>query len=165
MNKKWTVIYLLPVRDCYLYTHVFRLHVYMMGLFVLLRSFHRSKRLFHTLRVTCGQLYIKREGLLTWYSRMELEIHPWSCVCCLMPHHTYYFGCRGSGNVPANDWSFSTWSNGVSKCCVPPCWGSRRTGSPETPKSNKQTKHSHYSSIHTNFVQGKSFFAHRTKRY
>lgn len=81
----------------------------------------------------------KEVGLFTWCSRMELEIHPWSCVCCLTPRHTYYFGCCGSGNVPASDWWFSTWSSDASMCCVPPCWGSRRTGSPGTPESNKET--------------------------
>lgn len=78
-------------------------------------------------------------GWFTWCSRMELEIHPWSCACCWSPCHTYYFGCCGSGNVRASDWSSSTWSSGVSTCCALPCSGSRRRGSPGTPIINQRT--------------------------
>lgn len=151
-NERTSIFFLLyshSVIVIYTHTCFVSMYIWWVCLFCCGR-FEPSKRLFDTTGCVwfCGQLvweiYFKKKekkevGLFTWCSRMELEIHPWSCVCCLTPRHTYYFGCCGSGNVPASDWWFSTWSSDASMCCVPPCWGSRRTGSPGTPESNKET--------------------------
>jgi hypothetical protein len=88
-----------------------------------------------------GEISDEMVLIFTWCSRMELEIHPWSCVCCLSSCHTYYLDCCGSGNVRASDWSSSIWSSGVSTCCALPCSGSKRIGSPRNPNKSNQISH------------------------